>query len=130
MMIAISDHGCSDTIEKPLPTADWELKTDLKFPTAFAPSPAGPSGGYYNLNEVNNIIFHPKYSEEPVEYYLKIYNRSGELIFESTDIQIGWDGYYFQQASASGVYIWTATGKWKDGTPFEYSGDVTLIWER
>lgn len=130
VLIASNFFGCTDTIEKQLPIVDREVYSELSFPNAFSPSPTGPTGGYYSANEINNAIFHPKFSEEPAIYNLKIYSRTGEMIFESNDIHIGWDGYRFDAQSSSGVYIWKATGKWKNGESFEQSGDVTLIWKK
>ena len=130
MLIATNEIGCSDTIIRGLPEASSQQPVTLQFPNAFSPSPTGSTGGYYNLNEVNNSIFHPRFTEEPAEYKLQLYNRTGEVIFESNDINIGWDGYRLQKQSATGVYIWRATGKWDNGEPFEYSGDVTLIWKK
>ncbi len=40
------------------------------------------------------------------EYHLYIYNRWGELIFQSHDINMGWDGYINGALAAQGVYFW------------------------
>jgi PKD repeat protein len=117
-----NQHGCSDTMSMALPAPK---EPTLTFPSAF--SPTGPSGGTYNPNETNNDIFHPVYSEMPVEYSLTIYNRAGELIFRTNDITVGWDGYHQQAPAASGVYIWKCTGRWTNGQSFTYQGDLTLV---
>jgi len=117
-----NQFGCKDTISKLLPRKE---SPKLTFPTAF--SPQGPSDGSYNPNDQYNHIFHPTYNEAPLEYNLKIYNRAGELVFESNDIQRGWDGYYEQSPAASGVYIWKCAGQWNNRLVFEKQGDVTLI---
>ena len=51
----------------------------------------------------------------------------GILIFETNDINIGWDGYFKGQLSNSGVYIWKVRGKYRNGEPFTKMGDVTLL---
>jgi gliding motility-associated-like protein len=103
---------------------------NIQFPTAFAPNPNGPSGGYYNDNNTDNEIFHPVVTGDLIEYNLKIFNRLGLLLFESNDIAIGWDGYYQQQPLPQDVYLWKARGKFSNGKTFVQSGDITLISKR
>ena len=103
---------------------------DILFPTAFAPNPDGPSGGFYTENDKNNEVFHPMVTGELVEYNLKIFNRLGMLLFESNEVSIGWDGYYQQQLLAQDVYLWKARGKFSNGQTFIQSGDITLISKR
>jgi gliding motility-associated-like protein len=90
----------------------------------------GPVGGFYQLNDPKNEVFHPVITGEIMEYQLKIFNRVGYQIFESNDVNIGWDGYYQDKLSAQGVYIWKARGRFSNGKTFVRSGDVTLIWSR
>ena len=40
---------------------------------------------------------------------MNIFNRFGELIFESNDIGTGWDGTYKGKASPMGVYVYKIT---------------------
>ena len=126
MLISENEYGCSDTAITDLP----EIKLpQLIFPTAFSPNPNGSIGGYYNANEPNNQVFHPKYNEEPATYLLQVFNKSGELIFSSRELEIGWDGYYREAAAKQGVYIYQCTGTWKNGDPFNYRGDITILWK-
>lgn len=99
----------------------------IRFPTAFTPNMTGPTGGYYDVNDLRNTIFHPVFSGDLIEYQLKIFNRHGLQIFESNDVAYGWDGYYQEQLGAQAVYIWKARGKFSNGKTFVKSGDVTLI---
>jgi gliding motility-associated-like protein len=41
-----------------------------------------------------------------VEFNLKIYNRIGELVFESNDINTGWNGSYFQRQVQQDIYAY------------------------
>ena len=77
-----------------------------------------------------NDVFHPVIKEDVEEYQLKIFNRSGLLIFESNDINIGWDGYYLQKLMPQGVYVWKVRGRFAKGRSFVEMGDVTLLWLR
>ncbi|MFL5754655.1 MAG: PKD domain-containing protein, partial [Bacteroidia bacterium] len=87
-LISTNQYGCADT-------AYSEVTTDasITFPTAFTPNPDGPSGGSYNPASLNNDVFFP-YTSGVTEYLFQVFDRWGELIFESTDIKTGWDGYY------------------------------------
>jgi gliding motility-associated-like protein len=37
---------------------------------------------------------------------LRIYNRWGEIVFESYDIKQGWDGMYNKEKAKEGTYNW------------------------
>ena len=98
----------------------------IEFPNAFTPNTNGPTNGYYTPGLPNNDVFHPEY-KGVVEYHLEIYNRRGELIFESHEINIGWDGYINNRLAAQGVYVWKARGKYSNGENFIKAGNVMLI---
>jgi gliding motility-associated-like protein len=116
---------CYDSLT--IMNAFTSTENSIRFPTAFTPNMTGPTGGYYDVNDVHNNVFHPVISGELTEYQLKIFNRQGLLIFESKDVTIGWDGYYQEKLAAQAVYIWKARGKFSNGKTFVKSGDVTLI---
>ncbi len=101
----------------------------ILFPTGFIPNKNGPSGGYYNPVQTidNNEIFHPIY-ENIEEYELRIYNRWGELIFISRNIDIGWDGYYKGNLAPQDTYIYEAKAKCLTGEDISTVGSVTLIY--
>lgn len=126
-LVVMNEHGCTDTSSSELGYLGAAEKK-LTFPTVFSGNSTGPTGGYYNPNERRLDVFYPHYSEEPAEYHLRIYSKMGEVIFETQDLLQGWDGYYRQEATPSGVYIWVATGTWQNGTTFNLRGDVTLLW--
>jgi gliding motility-associated-like protein len=44
-------------------------------------------------------------------YNLLIFNRWGEVIFESNNALIGWDGTYSGEVCQDGTYIWQITFK-------------------
>ena len=120
-MIVSTLKGCFDTANVVIDT-----KADVIFPNAFTPNDLGESGGYYNVNSLDNDIFFPRTSGV-VEYSLQIFNRWGELIFESNDIKQGWDGYYSGKLCETGVYVWKARVKMNNGYLFRKMGDVTLL---
>ena len=57
-----------------------------------------------------------------------IYNRWGELIFESTNKNIGWDGSFENKPVQNGVYVYLVKGIIKDtNEQIERTGRVTLV---
>lgn len=74
---------------------DGACLNELFFPTAFAP----------NGNAVNEV-FRPKTSQVLSEYRLQVFNRWGQVIFETADLQEGWDGKYKNEIMRPGVYAW------------------------
>jgi len=124
---AVSEKGCTDSMM--IKNAFTEESHEVVFPNAFSPNLNGPGGGYYTSGEVNNNVFHPYSAEKPVEYQLRIFNRKGNLIFESNDYNIGWDGYYMQELQPQGVYIYKVRGRFANGKVFTRAGDVMLLWK-
>jgi hypothetical protein len=119
---------CSDTLVKE--QAVWVSPAgNLKFPTVFKPNPNGPTGGFYDPNDPNskNSTFFPGVLDQVLEYNLYIYNRWGEQIFHSDNVNRGWDGYINDRLAKQGVYIWKVKGKYTNGKNFVEAGDVTLL---
>ena len=116
-----NQYGCSDKITK----ADFiEARRGgfIIFPNTFRPRPDGGGGAsQYDLN----AIFKPVYQDVD-SYHLQIFNRWGQLIYESRDIDQGWNGFFSGQIAAQEVYVWVATGKFISGKEFSKTGHVLL----
>ena len=126
-LISNNDYGCADTFE--LENAVEALSVgSLKFPTAFTPDANGPNGGIYDPNTIENNIFFP-ISEGVVEFEMFLFNRWGEMVFTTKNINQGWDGYYRETSNMSpqDVYVWKVIGQYVNGQFFEEAGEVTLI---
>jgi PKD repeat protein len=125
MLIATSENGCSDSLV--IYNAFSTSGNFVEFPNAFIPNANGPSGGYYSpKSDEASQIFHPVFSGV-TEYQLRIFSKGGMLIFESNDVNYGWDGYYKGQLCDPGVYIWKVRGNFMSGEQFTRMGDVTLL---
>ena len=121
-----NDKGCVDErIVREAVIA--EEAGSISFPNAFTPNPTGSSGGHYTPGSSDNYVFYPFVHEGVVEYELRIYTRWGELIFESSDIKIGWDGYHRDEICPGGVYIWKVRCRFSNGSVDIKTGDVTLF---
>lgn len=120
-LVAANEFGCSDTAYQEVIT-----NSTLVFPNAFTPNTDGPSGGIYDVMSLNNDIFFP-YTSGVTEFQILIFNRWGELIFESNDINIGWDGYYNGELCQQGVYAFKAFAILNNGERYQQIGNVTLL---
>jgi len=122
-----NETGCHDSLI--VKNAFASSGCRIEFPTAFAPNPNGPSNGYYTDGPTGNEVFHPV-CQGVVEYRLRIYNRNGVQLFESNDINIGWDGYIKGALAKQDVYVWKVQGRFRNGKEFTENGNVTLIVKR
>lgn len=124
-LIANNQWNCPDTFSLPEAVLA-EASGGIEFPNAFTPSNTGPGDGRFDPLSQTNEIFFPLY-EGVEDYQLLIFNRWGELIFESRDVTIGWDGYYRGQPAKQDVYVWKCNAKFSDGSAFSDAGDLTLL---
>ena len=92
ILIAETEFGCLDTASK-------IFTPPLLF---YVPNTFTPDG-----DEFNNT-FIPVFSNiNKVEsIHLLIYNRWGEIVFESKNIDFGWDGTYKNRKAQDGTYTW------------------------
>jgi PKD repeat protein len=122
-----SPDGCIDSIMYKTKVVVEYKKGEIKFPNVFKWNESGPTGGYWEENTFNDNTFHP-FFVNVIEYKLQIFNRWGVLLYESTDLQKGWDGYFSNSNLAlQGVYVWKVVGRYADGSYFNKVGDVTFL---
>lgn len=98
-LVAISEHGCVDSITKVIL---MEKGVIMYVPNAFT-----PDGNQFNP------VFLPVVTSgvDKNQYQLEIYDRWGELIFKSNDVNEGWDGTYRGAICHEGLYTWKITYK-------------------
>ena len=118
-LIASSNLGCKDTFNLDLPFFE-----ELVY---FIPNTFTPDGNKFN--ETFKPIFTSGF--DPQEYKLQIYNRWGELIFESNDSGIGWDGTYGASQTIfapEGTYVYKINfSKYRGDENVEVLGSVNLL---
>ncbi len=124
-LIASNQYNCVDSfyLENAVLA---ENKGEIQIPNAFTPNPNGSNGGIIEPGSLNNDVFHPLISGAD-SYELNIFNKWGELLFISTDVNVGWDGYYRNQLCKQDVYVYKIKVKYIDGRSEVYTGDVTLL---
>ncbi len=97
----------------------------VAIPNAFSPNPDLSNGGNVNSSGVNDVFF--PITDGVVTMHMQIFNRWGELIFESKRLDIGWDGYYRGNICKQDVYVYRIALEFIDGEKRVEVGDVTLL---
>jgi gliding motility-associated-like protein len=77
-------------------------------------------------NDGKNDVFLPL-MRGVAEFELLIFNRWGELLFESRDPEFGWDGTYKGKPCQQDVYIYKLAASYETGEKVVRVGDVNLI---
>jgi gliding motility-associated-like protein len=96
-LVAVSSEGCIGTYQVSI---EFEEGLIFYIPNTFTPDGDG-----------HNQTFKPVFTSgfDPYNYEMLIYNRWGEIIFETHDVTYGWDGTYAQAnyTCQDGVYLYT-----------------------
>jgi gliding motility-associated-like protein len=111
-LLVTNAEGCTDTVCHPVPALVHPL---LDVPNAFTP-------GRFGTNAIVKVV-----GFGIVHMTWRIYNRWGQVVFQSDDPNIGWDGYYRGQMQPMDVYAYTLEADFSDGTHATKKGDITLI---
>ncbi|MGB1032272.1 MAG: gliding motility-associated C-terminal domain-containing protein, partial [Flavobacteriales bacterium] len=61
------------------------------------------------------------------ELNFQIFDRWGDQIFTSNNVDFGWDGRFRGSKMPTGVYVYMLRAKLSDGTILEQNGDITLV---
>jgi gliding motility-associated-like protein len=97
-LVATTPLGCADTAYS---TIVYQEELIFYLPNTFTPD-----------DDDYNQTFQPVFTSgfDPLDFNMKIYNRWGELIFESNDASKGWDGSYGSKGEVElvqdGTYTW------------------------
>ena len=117
IIITGSSRGCVDTatinIGK-LPV----YSTDVGMPNAFSPNGDG-------LNDVFRPVFKLEKDYKIEKFH--VYNRYGEIVYATANLNGGWDGYYKGRLQDQGVYYYYVKIKFRDDSEKIFKGDVTLV---
>jgi gliding motility-associated-like protein len=90
----------------------------IAYPTAFVP------GSSIEDNATFKVIAREEYNDS---FELQIYNRWGELIFITNNIDEGWDGTYKGNRMPEGTYVFIARFIDQAGRTLKHSGNVVLL---
>ena len=112
-LLVIDINGCSNQISKMIFASGPML---LFIPNAFSPN-----------NDQLNDFFTPNGRLSVKEYHIYIYNRWGELLFESNDHKRAWDGNYNNAMCPQDVYTYWINLVDVFGKRKTYRGTFTLV---
>ena len=108
-------HGCRDSITKIVIIDDVFL---FYMPTAFSPNGDGINDNFKVVGEgfdANN-------------FNMSIFNKWGQLVFETSNPNISWDGNYKGNPVTDGVYIWKIETKEKHSPIIHHKdGFITIL---
>ena len=111
-LIAINAAGCPDTTCQPVSA----IVTDaVDVPNAFTPL----------SSDINNKVFVKGFGITKLQFI--IWNRWGQKVFETNDVDIGWDGKFKGVVQPMDVYAYTLSVEFSDGKKATKKGDITLI---
>ncbi|MEX2483404.1 MAG: gliding motility-associated C-terminal domain-containing protein [Brumimicrobium sp.] len=105
-------NGCTgrDTVQV---VVNFEDVVDV--PSAFSPN----GDGYNDFIYVKGIGI--------VSIDFKVFNRYGQMVFSTKDIDEGWDGTHQGEELNQGVFVYTLEYDLIDGQSGEKSGNITLV---
>ena len=85
-----------------------------------------PNGFSPDFDHVNDVLRPILIGIKKVNYF-RIFNRWGQKIFETNEINAGWDGNYLGKQQPPETYIWTVEVVDLNGKIISKSGKSTLI---
>jgi len=113
MLVSQNQFGCTDTFIDVI-----HIKYDFKIfvPNVFTPDGNGINDSFkaigFNLKSIHTMI----------------YNRWGELIFESFGVNDAWDGTFKGQPVTDGVYVYMIDAEATDGEHTYLNGNVEVMY--
>jgi gliding motility-associated-like protein len=115
MLIATTIHGCKDTIIKQVAVQPEVL--------VFVPNTFTPDGDEFNQNWHISIE-----GVDVFDFVVSVYNRWGEVIWQSKDVHAAWDGTYNGSIVQDGTYTWVITAKDKNNdNHYRWTGYVNVL---
>ena len=115
MLVVYDANGCTDTAYSVVESNDL---VRLTVPNGFTPNGDG----------LNDIFLPVVSNADQIKFYrFEVYNRWGQLVFESSKPGEGWDGKFNGKLAQFGVYSWSVRFEVPENDPVNASGHVTLI---
>ena len=115
-LVGMNSQGCIDTLIKP------DYIGTLGQGYVYVPNSFSPNG-----NSKNDGFMPSLYNVMERNYTFRVFNRWGEMVFETHDINAQWDGKLKGETCEQDVYIWTVNGEYYNNDLFAFRGTVTLL---
>lgn len=114
-VVMSTDSGCYGTSTVNVTVVP---KYDVFIPNVFTPNGDGVNDEWQIFGNMKGIK----------QLNVAVFNRWGEKVFESNDINFGWNGKYQAELAPPGVYTYTAKFVWLNNhSDNNYMGTITLI---
>ena len=113
------DNGCVSFPETFTITLELCPQDLIYIPNTFTPD-----------GDEHNQSFSPVFTSgfDPYDFNMKIFNRWGEIIWETNDSNSSWDGTYNNIVCPDGIYVWAVRfGVTKSDEKKEFMGSLTII---
>lgn len=114
MVQVFNEAGCSDS-------AFISVTVFKTNPYVFVPSAFTPNG-----DGLNDVIRPIAVGVQQIKYF-RIFNRWGQMVFNTTTNEHGWDGKIAGTPQGSNVFVWLVSAIDYVGKPIFLKGTVTLI---
>ncbi len=107
-----NEYGCADKV---CDTVIIEEISILEVPNAFSPN------GDTNNDEIIPLNY------GLTNYEFTVYNRWGEIVFQTNSTTEGWDGYFEGELQEIGTYVYVVSGNGIDNVTYFKQGNFTLV---
>jgi gliding motility-associated-like protein len=111
-LYATNQFGCTDTLCQQVAAIVIPL---FDVPSAFSP----------NRDGMNDVLYVRGFGIAKLNW--KIFNRWGQLVFESNDPTVGWDGRFKGNVQPMDAYAYSVNIEFTDGTKATKTGSITLL---
>ncbi len=115
-LIVTHPEGCQDSMSKVL-----DIRPEIRWymPNAFTPNADGTNDGFLGKGILEGVT----------QFQMTIWNRWGEMVFETNNPVEEWNGRQLNKGgmSAAGVYVYHCSFTGPRGEKLEYKGFATLV---
>ena len=111
-VIVVDSNGCSATDDV---TVFVDYDNVIFIPNIFSPNGDGH----------NDVLYVRGKGVQTLQFF--IYDRWGEKVFETEDMNIGWDGTFRGKKMNNAVFVYYVQATFEDGSEVSQKGDITLI---
>ena len=108
------NNGCSST--ETIVVSTKECPKGVNIPTAFTPN-----------NDGKNDVFKALIYQDVKSFKLQVFDRWGQLVFQTSDPSNGWHGSYKGAVLTSSVFVWQCRFQPEGQKPEFQKGTLTLI---
>lgn len=112
----MNSNGCLSLVSNKIITEIGCDATNIYVPDVFSPNGDG----------INDVVKAICVGIQKFKFF-KIYNRWGNLLFETSDESRGWDGRFRGQIQPADSYIWLVEGTDTNGKEIRKTGTLNLI---